>query len=94
MILQIIPAAGVGSGKPIVLDASQVVIRQDNGTVMALAMHYGPDGSYVIGIAGDDEFDRLLAAAGIHEEVICDRLQLPKPPPGAVLVADPRRKRT
>lgn len=103
MKLEIIPKGGIGHGQPIEIDATQVVVRTANGTPIALVMEYGPPGSYSVGmdpritggIAGDDngDFERLLAAAGVREQVICDRLELPKPPPGAVLVADPRRKR-
>lgn len=95
MIIELIPTEGVGRGRPIVLEANQIVIRQNNGTIIGIAMHYGPEGAYACALAGDDDgdFERLLAAAGINEVVICDRLQIPKPHPGAVLVADPRRKK-
>ena len=95
MIIELIPAEGIGGGPPIQLAATQVVIRQDNGTIIGIAMHYGPDGAYALAMAGDEDgdFERLLAAAGIRETVICDHLKVPQPHPGAVLVSDPRKKR-
>lgn len=100
MIIEFIPAEGVGRGRPVVLEVTQVVIRQDNGTPIGIALKFGPEGADAIAlsekisgaIAGDGDFERLLQAAGIHDVVICDRLQIPKPHPGAVLVADPRKR--
>ncbi len=89
MIVEIIPTGGVGGSTPIRLHAGQIVIRQDNGTPVVVAMEAGERRTQKIAKVGDKEFNRLLADAGVFEDVICDRLELPKPPPGARLVAGP-----
>ncbi len=89
MILEIIPREGVMRGRPIRLPASQVLIRQDNGPVICVAAECGDDRSQAVAKVGDPDFRRLLAALGVHETVICDRLELPQPPPGARLVSGP-----
>lgn len=69
---------------------NQVVVRQDNGTPVALAAEYGPDGSQVVTKIGDDDFNRMLRNVLGEDPVICDLLDLPKPFPGARLIAGPR----
>lgn len=93
MILEIIPEGGVGVGKPIILTACQVVVRQDNGTPIMVAAHFGPAKAYACERAGDADFNRMLRSLGINETVLCDRIELPKPPPEARLIADPRRSK-
>jgi hypothetical protein len=92
MIVEIIPASGVGGGAPVVLRANQVVIRRDDGTPISLAAVYGSEGSEAVSCVGCKDFLTLLRNLGIHTTVIVDRLKLPKPPPGAVLVAGPDYK--
>ena len=91
MILEIIPEGGIGLTQPLVIHAGQVVIRQDNGTPICVAAHFGPERGYAVEKVGDPDFNRTLKAIGINETVICDRIQMPKPPPGAKLIADPRK---
>lgn len=91
MILEIIPEGGIGAGPPLVVRATQVLIRQDNGTPICVAAHFGPDRAYAVEKVGDADFNRTLRALGLRETVICDRLELPRPPPGARLIADPRK---
>jgi hypothetical protein len=88
MILEIVPEEGIG-GKPVRLVARQVVVRQDNGTPICAAAHFGPERAYVVLKVGDKDFNRMLKALGISDTVICDRLELPQPPPGARLISDP-----
>ncbi len=98
MIVEVILSDGVGRSKPLVLHCNQVVIRQDNGTPIGVFAHFGPDGSYAASIAascascgqGVEDFNRMLRNLGVHGTVIVDKLVLPKPPPGARLVASPR----
>jgi hypothetical protein len=98
MIVEIIPAEGVGKARPIIVTCNQIVIRQDNGTPIGVFAHYGPDGAYAASIAAHcrkcgaapDDFNRMLQALGVHSTVIVDRLQLPKPAPGARLIAGPQ----
>jgi hypothetical protein len=94
VILEIIPEGGIGRGPPLVIAATQIVIRADDGTPICVAAHFGPERAYAVEKAGDPDFQRALRAMGIRETVICDRVELPKPPPGARLVADPRRSTT
>lgn len=90
MIVEIIPADGIGKGRPIVLAACQVVVKQNNGTPICVAAEYGPDRCQAVAKVGDDDFQRTLYALGIHQTVICDTLSLSKPPPGARLIAGPK----
>lgn len=87
MIVSIIPRVG---GTPITLDASQVVVYQDNGTPIAVAAEYGPERSQAVSMAGQADFQRFLRLLGVNTTVVVDRLPVTKPHPGAVLVAGPR----
>jgi hypothetical protein len=86
MILEIIPEAGVGAA-PIRINANQVVVRQNNGTVVAVAAEYGTDRCQLISHAGDDDFNDVLIKLGIKETTFCDTLVLPGPPSGARLIS-------
>lgn len=79
----------VGGTAPLRIPCSQIVVRRNDGTPISLAAVFGPDGAIAVSIAGNDDFNRLLAALGVHTTVIADYLELPKPPPGARLVAGP-----
>ncbi len=100
MIVEIIPSDGVGRGRPIRLTASQIVVRQDNGTPIGVFAHYGPEGGYAAAIAAHcgacgappQDFHRMLQVLGIRQTVVIDRLKMPAPPPGARLIAGPRTK--
>ncbi len=72
------------------LDITQAVIRQNNGTPIAVAAEYGPEGAQAICHLGDEDFHRMLRNLGIDEPVICDLLELPRPSPEARLIAGPR----
>ena len=87
MIVEVI--TDIGGTAPLRLACSQVVIRREDGTPVVLAAKFGPDRAIAASIAGDEDFNRLLQALGINTTVIADRLELPKPPPGARLVAGP-----
>lgn len=95
MIVEIILSDGVGRSAPLVVHASQVLVRQDNGTPIMIAARYGPDGAEAVGSLGHDaeEFNRFLRACGVNMTCVVQRLKLPKPPPGARLVAGPRPPR-
>jgi hypothetical protein len=90
MILEIIPDGGIGRGAPIRLLATQIIVRLDDGTPVAVAAHYGDGTSYAVSMAGKDDFNRILRNLGVHQTVICDTIELPKPPPGARLIAGPK----
>ena len=74
MILEILPKGGIGSGKAMVLEASQVLIKQADGTPIGVAAEYGPEGTYAVSYAGEPDFNRILAALGIDQLVITDEL--------------------
>jgi len=86
MILEIIPEAGVGAA-PIRIHANQIVVRQDNGTIVAVAAEYGTDRCQLISHVGDDDFNSVLEKLGIKETTFCDTLSLPGPPSGARLIS-------
>lgn len=87
MIVELILAGGIGKeGGVLRVDAAQVLLRQDNGTAFCVAFHYGPDKAYAVAHAADKDFNRLLGLCGHRETVIANTLQLPGPPPGAVLL--------
>jgi hypothetical protein len=92
VIVEILLADGLGKAAPLVLNASQVLVRQDNGTPIMIAAKFGPDGAEAVGSLGHDaeEFNRFLRACGVNMTCVVQRLRLPKPPPGARLVAGPR----
>jgi hypothetical protein len=86
MILEIISDAGIGAA-PIRINANQVVIRQENGTVIAVAAEYGIDRCQLVSHVGDDDFNDVLSKLSIKETTFCDTLTLPGPPSGARLIS-------
>jgi hypothetical protein len=87
--LVVIPAGGLGRYQPIVLDAAQFVVELPDGTPIAVGAEYGPDGAVAFSQAKDPDFNRVAASLGVRSLTVCERLELPKPPPGARLVACP-----
>jgi hypothetical protein len=88
VFVEIISDSGIGSA-PIRLSINQIVIRQDNNTIIAVAAEYGMDKCQLVSHVGDDDFNEVLAKLGIHETTLCDTLQLPEPPTGARLISAP-----
>ena len=86
MILEIIPEGGLGVA-PIRINANQIVVRQNNGTVIAVAAEYGIDRCQLVSHAGDDDFNDVLSKLSIKETTYCDTLTLPGPPSGARLIS-------
>jgi len=76
LILEIIPKGGIGVAKPEVIEATQVVIKQADGTPIGVAAEYGPEGAHAVSHAGDDDFNKILEALGIDRLVITDSLYL------------------
>lgn len=74
MILEILPKGGIGAGEPTILEASQVLIKQADGTPIGVAAEYGPEGTYAVSYAGEPDFNRILSALGIDQLVITDEL--------------------
>ncbi len=72
MRLEIIPN-GIGS-EPIILDATQVVVRGENGDPVQVAAEHGPDGVLLLSNVYDDDFNQSLRTIGLDITVICKEL--------------------
>lgn len=72
MRLEIIPD-GIGS-EPIILNASQVVVKGDNGDPVQIAAERGPQGVLVLANVDDDDFNEVLKSIGLDITVICKQL--------------------
>lgn len=92
MILQIIPREGIGRGRPITIEAAQVVVLNDQGTPIAAAAHYGPNAGCAVASVAHDEagFQRMLRVLGINTTVIVNKLVMPQPEPNARLLHSPQ----
>lgn len=86
MKIQLIPRIG---GAPVVLDVSQFIVVNDMGTPISVGAVYGPDGADAVSCIGCNDFQRMLRVLGINTTVVVDKLTLPKPQPGAKLIAGP-----
>jgi hypothetical protein len=71
MRVEIIPD-GIGS-EPIVLDASQVVIRGSNGDPVQIAAENGPEGVLLLSNVDDSDFNETLRAIGLDITMICKK---------------------
>ena len=80
MILEILPN-GVGS-EPIVIDATLVVARHNDGTPVMVAGSYGPQNTIRASHANDADFNSTLQKLGFRQGTICDVLELPQAPTG------------
>ena len=72
MRIEIIPN-GIGS-EPIVLDATQVVVRGDNGDPVQIAAEHGPEGVLLLSNVYDENFNESLRKIGLDITVICKDL--------------------
>ena len=72
MRLEIIPD-GIGS-EPIVLNASQVVVKGDNGDPVQIAAEQGPEGVLLLSNVYDEDFNDALQRIGLDITVICKQL--------------------
>lgn len=87
MIIELILRVGE---PPLVLNISQFVAYQDNGTPIAVGADYGPDATQAISMVGNPDFNRVLQILGVRKTVVVDKLHMPQPQPGARLIAGPR----
>jgi hypothetical protein len=71
--LEIIPA-GIGS-KPIVLDATQIVVKSDSGNPIQLAAEQGPPNVVLLSNVNDEDFNEALKQIGYDITVICTTLK-------------------
>ena len=72
MRLEIIPS-GIGS-KPIILEATQVVVKGTNGTPVQLAAEQGPPDVLLLSNVDDADFNEALKQIGYDITVICHNL--------------------
>lgn len=86
MIVELIARVG---DPPIRLDVAEFIVRQPNGTPIAVGADYGPEGSQAVSCVGMKDFNRMLKLLGVNETVVVSTLQMPKPQPGARLIAGP-----
>jgi len=86
MRIQLIPHIG---GQPLVLDVSQFVVYQDNGTPISVGAEHGPHGAQAVSCVGCPDFQRMLKMLGVRTTVVVQTLKMPQPTPGARLVAGP-----
>ncbi len=74
MRIEIIPA-GIGS-KPIILEATQVVVKGENGQPVQLAAESGVPGVLLLSNVDDSDFNELLQQVGYDITVICNKLDM------------------
>lgn len=86
MIIKLIPHVG---GPPLVLNVSQFLVCQDNGTPIAVGAEYGPENAQAVSMVGLPDFQRMLRVLGVNTTVVVDTLSMSKPQPGARLIAGP-----
>lgn len=72
MRIEIIPA-GIGS-KPIILEATQVVVKGENGQPVQLAAESGVPGVLLLSNVDNEDFNELLQQIGYDITVICNKL--------------------
>ncbi len=73
MRVEILPN-GIGS-EPVVLDASQVVVRGSNGDPVQVAAENGPEGVLLLSNVDDADFSDALRTIGLDITVICTKLK-------------------
>ena len=88
MIVKLLPKIG---GRPIVMDVSQFLVCQGNGTPIMVGAEHGTDNSQAVSMVGQPDFQRVLRLLGVNTTVVVDTLQMPAPQPGARLIADPTK---
>jgi len=72
--IEILPA-GIGS-KPIILEATQVVVKGENGQPVQLAAESGVPGVLLLSNVDNTDFNELLQQIGYDITVICDKLDM------------------
>lgn len=72
MRIEIIPD-GIGT-EPVILSASQVVVRGDNGDPVQIAAEHGPEGVLLLSNVYDENFADALRSIGLDITVVCKQL--------------------
>lgn len=87
MIVEIVDRIG---GRPIRVNASQVLIRHEDGTPIGIAGEYGPSGNVRICHGMDRDFDQTLRAFGYRgDRVKVESVDLSGSRPDHKLLAGP-----
>lgn len=86
LIVEILSDRGLVRQRPLQLRAHQVVVRLPDGTPVALASSYGPDGAYLVSCVHDAQFNKELRQAGVFQTVEVEAYQPPAPEGGSRLV--------
>lgn len=69
LLVEVVPAIGFGKADPVRMEASQVIIRSPHGSVLAVASNFGAENSYAISHINDQDFQTILNALGIQQEL-------------------------
>lgn len=84
MIVELIPPLG---GSPIRVVTAQLVVMNNNGTPIAVAGEFGPDGAVKIATVSDSDFINTLRAFGYGQHrIVVSPLELGEPPAGSKLL--------
>jgi hypothetical protein len=87
MIVQLLNSVGVS--KPLQVDATQILICNDQGTPIMVAGEYGP-GAVKLAHCNDADFLRVLESFGYgRHKIAVDQLKQTDVPSGAVLLKGP-----
>jgi hypothetical protein len=65
---------GIGS-ETLVVDASQIVVRGDNGDPVQIAAEQGPKGILLLSNVTDPDFNEALNQIGLDITVFCKKLK-------------------
>ena len=78
-------------GKVHVFDAAQIVVYDDFGNPLSIALEFGHSDmpQQFVSKVGDPDFDRTLKIAGVDKTVICTEYRSAPPKDGSVLIASP-----
>ena len=75
-------------GEPITLLASQILIKNEDNTPLAVAANYGAPGLIKLSVVGDKDFSSVLKSLGYNAKVEIEYLKLDEFK-GARLIAGP-----
>jgi hypothetical protein len=72
---------------PIAVDASQLLVMNNEGTPIMVAGEYGAPGFQSVSKVGDDDFEKTLEVFGFgRHEIVVEKLKTPPVPAGATLI--------
>lgn len=90
MIVDLVPRVGI---PPVRMNASQIVVYNDEGTPIMVAGEFGPNGAHKVAHAGDSDFQQTLKAFGVgRHEVVVEEIDLGPVPAGVKLIGQPNQE--